>query len=151
NTTISKDLLKGTKLFADPVANWSAKRRWVAEAFAALEHAGYHVRSAYTAVRDHSRTKFIYTDRLWQGADMVGLGVASFGYVNGVHIQNADTWETYSEPVLRGSLPLSRAYRPSDEERLIRELVLQFKLGGVRPAYFTDKYGVDIRQRFGEQ
>ena len=27
---------------------------------------------------------------------MVGLGVASFGHVNGVHMQNLDKWETYS-------------------------------------------------------
>jgi oxygen-independent coproporphyrinogen III oxidase len=148
NTTISKDLLRGTKLFAEPPASWAAKRRWVAEAFAALEGAGYHVRSAYTAVRDPARTKFIYTDRLWQGADMIGLGVASFGHVNGVHMQNADTWETYSAAVDRGELPLHRAYRPTRDERMIRELVLQLKLGSVRPSYFRDKYGVDILERF---
>jgi len=148
NTTISKDLLKGTKLFAEPVVNWSTKRRWVGEAFQALEAAGYSIRSAYTAVKDPSRTKFVYTDRLWQGADMVGLGVASFGHINGVHIQNKDTWETYSDAVSRGEIPLSRAYRPSHDERMIRELVLQFKLGSVRPAYFRDKYGVEILQRF---
>jgi len=102
NTTISKDLLRGTKVFAEPVVNWSTKRRWVAEAFEALERAGYTVRSAYTAVKDPSRTKFVYTDRLWQGADMAGLGVASFGHVNGVHMQNFDTWETYSDAVGRG-------------------------------------------------
>jgi oxygen-independent coproporphyrinogen-3 oxidase len=148
NTTISKDLLKGTHLFTEPVVNWSTKRRWVQQAFEALEHAGYHVRSAYTAVKDPSRTKFVYTDRLWQGADMVGLGVASFGHVNGVHMQNHDTWETYSDAVRRGDIPLSRAYRPTAEERLIRELVLQLKLGSVRPAYFKDKYSVDILHRF---
>ena len=43
---------------------------------------------------------------------MVGLGVASFGHVNGVHMQNLDTWETYSAAVERGELPLGRAYRP---------------------------------------
>ena len=31
-----------------------------------------------------------------------GLGVASFGHVNGVHIQNLDTWETYSAAIARG-------------------------------------------------
>jgi hypothetical protein len=31
---------------------------------------------------------------------------------------------------------------------LIRELVLQLKLGSVTPQYFRDKYGVDILQRF---
>jgi oxygen-independent coproporphyrinogen-3 oxidase len=148
NTTISRDLLKGTRLFNEPVVNWATKRRWVQEAFEALERAGYTIRSAYTAVRNPSRTKFVYTDRLWQGADMVGLGVASFGHVNGVHMQNMDTWESYSDAVGRGEIPLSRAYRPTHDERMIRELVLQFKLGSVRPAYFRDKYGVDILERF---
>jgi oxygen-independent coproporphyrinogen-3 oxidase len=151
NTTISKDLLKGTKLFAEPVVNWSTKRRWVQEAFEALERAGYTVRSAYTAVKNPARTTFVYTDRLWQGADMVGLGVASFGHVNGVHMQNNDTWETYSEAVVRGEIPLSRAYRPTHDERFIRELVLQMKLGSVRPSYFKDKYGVDILTRFRDE
>jgi oxygen-independent coproporphyrinogen-3 oxidase len=151
NTTISRNLLKGEGAFGESVATWSTKRRWVQEAFEALERAGYHVRSAYTAVKDPSRTRFLYTDRLWQGADMVGLGVASFGHINGVHVQNADSWETYSAAVERGELPLNRAYRPTDEERLIRELVLQLKLGTIRPGYFRDKYAVDILTRFADQ
>ena len=44
------------------------------------------------------------------------------------------------EAVGRGEIPLSRAYRPSGEERMIRELVLQLKSGSVRPQYFRDKY-----------
>jgi len=151
NTTISKDLLKGTRLFSEPVASWPTKRRWTGEAFEALERAGYHVGSAYTAVKDPTRTRFIYRDRLWQGADMVGLGVASFGHVNRVHMQNLDTWETYSEAIGRGEIPLHRAYRPTHEERMIRELVLQLKLGSVKPAYFMDKYGVNIQERFRDQ
>jgi oxygen-independent coproporphyrinogen III oxidase len=151
NTTISRDLLKGTGRFEEAVATWDTKRRWVAEAFAALEDAGYHVGSAYTAVKDPSRARFVYRDRLWQGADLVGLGVASFGHVNGVHVQNLDQWDAYRDAVERGALPLNRAYRPTDEERLIRELVLQLKRGSIRPAYFRDKYGVDVLQRFRPQ
>ena len=149
NTTISGNLLKGTGRFAQP-ADWSTKRRWVGEAFEALEANGYTVRSAYTAVKDPNRTRFLYTDRLWQGADMVGLGVASFGHMNGVHVQNLDTWETYSAAIRRDEIPLSRAYRPTHEERLIREFILQLKLGSIRPAYFRDKYQVDVLQRFRE-
>jgi oxygen-independent coproporphyrinogen III oxidase len=151
NTTISRDLLKGEGRFTQPVANWATKRRWVQEAFEALERAGYHVGSAYTATKDPSRSRFIYRDRLWQGADMAGLGVASFGHVNGVHVQNVDTWETYSSAILGNELPLSRAYRPTEEERLIRELVLQLKLGSVRPAYFREKYHVNILDQFRGQ
>jgi oxygen-independent coproporphyrinogen-3 oxidase len=151
NTTISADLLKKTGQFSEPVADWPTKRRWAQQAFEALEAAGYHVGSAYTATRNPSTSRFLYRDRLWQGADMAGLGVASFGHINGVHMQNLDTWETYSAAIRAGDIPLSRAYRPTDEERMIRELVLQLKLGSVRPRYFSDKYGVNILQRFRDQ
>jgi oxygen-independent coproporphyrinogen-3 oxidase len=156
NTTISRNLLKGGEAVASipgvegSVANWSTKRRWVAEAFEALEAAGYIVGSAYTAVRN-ADTKFIYRDRLWQGADMVGLGVASFGYVNGVHMQNLDTNEAYTASIEAGVLPLGRALRPTDEEKFIREFVLQLKLGSIRPSYFDRKYGVDVMTRYRDQ
>ena len=151
NTTISGDLKKGTGQFTDHVASWSTKRRWVMEAFEALERAGYHVGSAYTAVKDPSRAKFVYRDRLWQGADLAGLGVASFGHLNGVHMQNLDTWEAYSAAIERGEVPLARAYRPTHEERTIRELVLQLKKGSIKPAYFREKYGVNVLERFRDQ
>src|SRR5688500_914684 len=37
NTTISSDIIKHTGQFEDTVASWATKRRWVKEAFAALE------------------------------------------------------------------------------------------------------------------
>ena len=150
NTTISRNLLAGANGGQGSVANWSTKRRWVEEAFEALERAGYIIGSAYTAVKSPS-TKFIYRDRLWQGADMVGLGVASFGYVNGVHMQNLDTFEPYCEAVEAGEIPLARAFRPSQEERFIREFVLQLKLGAIAPSYFQSKYGVDPLVRFRDE
>jgi oxygen-independent coproporphyrinogen-3 oxidase len=151
NTTITKDLLQKTGQMTGTVAGWDTKRRWVREAFSALERAGYYIGSAYTAVKDPSKTTFIYRDRLWQGADMAGLGVASFGHVNGVHLQNKDTWETYSDAIDRGELPLARAYRPTEDERMRRELVLQLKLGRLSPAYFAQKYTVDILRLFADQ
>ena len=151
NTTISGDLLKGTGRFHEPVADWATKRRWVREAFEALEAAGYQVRNAYSAVKDPSRARFVYAERLWQGADMVGLGVASFGHINGVHVQNLDTWEAYSAAIREGGVALSRGYKPTHEERMIRELILQLKVGSITPAYFRDKYQVDVLERFRPQ
>ena len=150
NTTISADVLHGHGQFADTVATWATKRRWVEEAFEQLELAGYSIGSAYTAVKDPATTKFIYRDRLWQGADLAGLGVASFGHINGVHMQNLDSWGPYAAAIREGRIPLHRAYRPTDDERLIREFVLQLKLGSVRPSYFQENYRVDIRTRFTE-
>ena len=151
NTTISKDVMKGLGQFTQPLAGWEQKRRWVKEAFEMLQAAGYHIGSAYTASKDPAKTTFLYRDRLWQGADMAGLGVSSFGHVNGVHIQNLDTWETYSSAVAKGEIPLNRAYRPTAEERMIREFVLQLKRGSIQPAYFQEKYGVKVLERFNAQ
>lgn len=150
NTTISGDIMKGAGQFNEPVADWATKRRWVREAFEAFEQAGYHVISAYTAVRDPSKQKFVYTERLWEGADMMGLGVASFGHVNGVHMQNLDRWGAYTQTVARGEIPLNRAYQPTAEERLIREFVLQLKRGSLDPGYFRARYEVDVLERFRE-
>ena len=150
NTTISKNLLTGENAVPTQVAGWASKRRWVQEAFEALEAAGYTIGSAYTAVKSPA-AKFIYRDRLWQGADMVGLGVASFGHVNGVHMQNLDTFEAYCSAVEAGTIPLARGLRPTQEERMIREFVLQLKLGSIRPSYFAGKYGEDVAARYREQ
>jgi oxygen-independent coproporphyrinogen-3 oxidase len=147
NTTISKSLRNDEAPLAGDIATWSTKRRWVGEAFAAFERAGYTVASGYAVVKDPS-TRFVYRDRLWQGADMVGLGVASFGHINGVHLQNLDSFGPYCDSIQRGALPLGRGLRPTNEERLIREFVLQMKLGRLQAAYFHAKYDVDVLARF---
>lgn len=125
------------------------RRRWAREAFEALMAAGYSMTSGYTAVRGDPKDRFIYRDRLWHGADMIPLGVSSFGQVSGVHMQNDKSLQSYLATIGRGELALQRAYAMSDDERLIRELILQLKLGEVALSYFQDKFGVDLRVRFG--
>ena len=147
NTTIYKEMKADGKLVA-PVADWETKRGWVGYAFAELEKAGYTVASAYTAVKDPARTKFLYRDRLWEGADLLPVGVASFGHINGVHFQNEHDIVPYLDKVSRRELPLWRALEPNAEERLIREMVLQMKLGHISRDYFRHKFGVDIAERF---
>ncbi len=147
NTTIYKEMKAEGKLVA-PVADWETKRGWVAYAFAELEKAGYTIASAYTAVKNPAHTKFLYRDRLWEGADLLPIGVASFGHINGVHFQNEHDIVPYLDQVSRGELPLWRALAPNAEERLIREMILQMKLGRLSRNYFQEKFGVDIAQRF---
>jgi oxygen-independent coproporphyrinogen-3 oxidase len=130
------------------VADWSTKRAWVDYAFGELEQAGYTVTSAYTAVLDPGRTKFLYRDLLWTGADMIGLGVASVSHAGGTHFQNEPEFGPYLDKVAQGKLPIYRALTPTLEERMIREFILQMKLGHVHRSYFQDKFGVDIHQRF---
>jgi len=147
NTAIYKQMKAEGRLVA-PVADWDTKRRWVAYAFEEMEKAGYTVGSAYTAVRDKSKTKFIYRDRLWAGADLLSLGVASFGHINGTHYQNQHDFAPYVDQVNAGEFPVFRALTPTDDERLIREFVLQLKLGKTSIHYFNEKFSADVLKRF---
>ncbi len=149
NTTIYRQMKAEGKLAA-PVADWQTKRGWVHYAFAELEQAGYHVASAYTAVKEPARTKFVYRDRLWAGSDLLSLGVASFGHIGGTHYQNQHDFEPYVTRLRQGQLPIWRALTPTVEERLIRELILQLKLGHISRAYFRDKFDVEVTERFAE-
>jgi oxygen-independent coproporphyrinogen-3 oxidase len=147
NTKIYQEMKTEGRLVA-PVADWETKRHWVQYAFAELEKAGYTIASGYTAVKDPSRTHFVYRDSLWQGADLIGLGVASFSHIGGTHFQNLHDFEPYMSALREGRLPVYRALTPTAQERLIRELVLQFKLGRISREYFQRKFGVEVLAHF---
>jgi oxygen-independent coproporphyrinogen-3 oxidase len=151
NTTFSRELKMAEDSKPDmplTIADWPTKRAWVEYAFAEFTKAGYDISSAYTVVKNKKKTKFIYRDALWTGADMFGTGVASFGHMNGVHIQNVDTWEAYLAKLEAGELPLGRAFPTSPRERLIREMILQLKTGHLEEGYFQAKFGVPILTEF---
>jgi len=151
NTVFSKELkVLGNDEPSLAVADWPTKRAWVQYAFDELVKAGYSVSSATTVVKDPAKTRFVYREALWYGADMFGTGVASFGHVNGVHVQNVDTWEAYVEALDQNRIPLGRAFPTTERDRLIREIVLQLKTGHLDAGYFRQKYSTDILIEFAD-
>lgn len=150
NTTIYKDMKAQGKLVA-PVADWDTKRRWVSEAFDRLVAEGdYEVTSAYTAVQNKEKTTFVYRDQLWAGADLLSLGVASFGHIGGVHYQNQHDFEPYIKKISTNQSPVFRTQKPSFDEKLIREFILQMKLGSLDFRYFDNKFETDTQLKFAE-
>jgi len=147
NTRFSKQLFEGREEV--PLADWDTKRAWHAHAFEELGKAGYEVSSAYTMVKSPD-ARFIYRSALWEGADMVSLGVSSFGHMSGVHVQNTPQWDEYFALVADGKLPATRAFATTPEQRLTREFILQLKLGRIRAGYFAEKFGTDVLQQFAE-
>ncbi len=147
NTTIYQQMKAAGEIEA-PVADWSTKRRWVSEAFDALEGAGYSIGSAYTAVKDAAASRFVYRDALWSGSDMLGVGVSSFGLLGGVHYQNQHDIVPYVSAAAGGESPVYRAMRMSDEDQLVRRFVLQMKLGRISRRPFMEAFGVDIFERW---
>ncbi len=147
NTTLYKEMHAKGEIVA-PVADWPTKREWVAYAFSELENAGYTITSGYTAIRNPKVNHFMYREYLWRGADMMALGVASFGYFRDNHYQNEKDFGPYVDRLARGELPIARGLALSDDDRLIREFILIMKLGQVDAAYFQRKFDVDVLERF---
>ena len=125
------------------VADWPTKRAWVDWAFERFIERGYAISSGYTLVRDPSRVHFRYRDMLWEGSDLLALGVASFGHLSGVHYQNATHWDDYLAAVEAGRLPIGRGLRPTPRELLIREMVLGLKRGWLDAERLHRKFGID--------
>ena len=147
NSKIAKEALAHGES-ESPIASWSQKRAWVDYAFKQFEAAGYVVSSGYTLVKPERHAGFVYRDSLWRGADLVGTGVASFGHFQGVHYQNVDTWEQYISKLDAGELPINRALPVTDHQRLIREMILLLKTGGIDAGYFRRKFGQEITSVF---
>jgi len=146
NTVYSKSMLdRGSALH---VANWDTKRDWHAYGFERLAAAGYEPSSAYTMVKKNKKCNFVYRDAVWHGTDMMGTGVASFGHLSGLHIQNVAGWEEYLAMLNAGKLPLHRAFPTTAKERLTREMILQLKTGYITADYFVNKFGADIIREF---
>ena len=150
NTVYSSDIL-GNKI-ETPVADWETKRAWLDYAFDELLAAGYHISSAYTLIKDPAKVSFSYRDNLWSGSDLLATGIASFGHAAGVHYQNLPEWDDYISALLeRKELPLGRAMRPTKNQNLIREMILQLKRGYLDISYFETKYGVHIVENWQQQ
>ncbi len=147
NTTIFKQMKESGQVTA-PVADWPTKRHWVSWAFDRFQQAGYTVNSAYTVVKNPETVKFVYRDSLWTGADLLSAGVASFGEFGGVHYQNQADVGPYMMEVDAGRLPIFRAYPTNEEERFIREFILQLKLGRLDISGIREKYGIDPIRRY---
>ena len=146
NTLISKEMKELG--IVSPVASWETKRRWVDEAMNTLAADGYLVSSGNELVKNPATDHFVYRDNVWRGCDLIAAGVSSFGHFQGVHYQNLDQLEDYLTTVEAGSLPINRALRPTDHQRLIRELILQMKEGHVSAEPFRRKFGVNILDEF---
>ena len=146
NTVISQEIIKQGA--PSPIADWPTKQRWLDYAFDEFQAHGYRIASAYTLATKDKPCRFIYTDALWHGGDMIGLGVSSFSHFGGVHFQNVHSFEEYVALLETNQLPLLRALTLTPKQKLIREMILQLKTGAIDREYFRGKFGVDVWNEF---
>ena len=56
--------------------------------FGDLEASGGAFAYTLRMLSKRGEAEFLYRDSLWHGADLLGVGVASFSHLGGVHAQN---------------------------------------------------------------
>lgn len=142
NTVYSAGIIENT--IENPVADWATKRAWVNYAFDELQKAGYSISSAYTMVKNPSKVNFSYRDNLWEGADLIATGIASFGHVSGIHYQNYADLRNYYAALENGRLPLARGLAPTRYQLLIRSMILMLKRGYLDSTFFEKKFGISV-------
>ncbi len=131
---------------------WPAKCQWTDVGFKMCEGGGYVMGSAHMAVRNPQWCRFVYTvEHCWRGADLLALGETACGHIQGVHYQNADTFDVYTHSLAEGHLPLRRALKLSPEDKLRREVILQLKTGQLDAGYFRTKFSVELLDHFERQ
>jgi coproporphyrinogen III oxidase-like Fe-S oxidoreductase len=149
NTIISQEI---KELGIDsPIANWATKRAWMNQAIDTLESGGYHLCSGNELVKNLDTDHFIYRDNLFRGSDILATGVSSFGHFQGIHYQNYDRLDEYMERIQQGELAINRALRPTEHQKLVREMILQMKEGKIFADTFQEKFQVNILEEFSEQ
>ncbi|MFQ5604048.1 MAG: coproporphyrinogen-III oxidase family protein [bacterium] len=146
NTPLYRELSSGK--LRDYPPSWDEKRGRLSRGFLKLQQAQYQIRSAYTAARSARARRFIYQDEQYHGADLLGIGASAFSYLQGLHFQNRPPVDAYLQILQEQQLPVERAYPLSENERMVREFVLQLKLGSVQGRYFQEKFQVDVFERF---
>lgn len=122
----------------------------IAHAEARLAAAGYRHATPFAWIKapefDHT-----YRQNCWRGRDLVALGESAYGYANGFLYRNICHNRPYGSKVDEGVIPVDRAYRLSQRDRMTSYMIMGFKLLHVSRPAFAARFGSDPLDVFGPQ
>ena len=126
-----------------------SRHDWVVEALQLCEKSGSAIVNAHTVARTRESWRSVFVeDDFWGGGDVLALGQAAFGHLQGVLYQNADSFGGYCDSLAKEKFPIERALRLHPEERWRRAVILGFKSGRLDLAKYRKQLGVDLLAHF---
>ncbi|KKI98406.1 coproporphyrinogen-III oxidase family protein [Prochlorothrix hollandica] len=117
---------------------------FMAHAMDCFEEANYLPWSFFTYTKngcDESQ----YISSIWRGMDFYGFGVSAFGSLGDHLIQNTSDLEKYPAMVGAGELPLTRGYRFTTWDQMVREVLMGVKLLSFDLKGFKERHGVKLQ------
>ncbi|NES18193.1 MAG: coproporphyrinogen III oxidase family protein [Symploca sp. SIO3E6] len=110
-----------------------------------FERANYLPWSFFTYTKngcDESR----YISSIWRGMDFYGFGVSAFGSLGDSLLQNTSDLEKYSSIVQGAQLPLTRGYRFTSFDLMVREVLMGMKLLRLDLKGFKKRHGLRLEK-----
>lgn len=87
----------------------------------------------------------------WNGENMMGIGASSHSCVDNYIYQNEIDVPRYIEKIDNKQNPITRAYRFTPYEDMVRHFIFGIKSCNYHIANFEKKFGVDITRIFGDE
>ena len=113
-----------------------------------LEAAGYTQVAGHAFILKPEHNHVQRSDN-WSTGELLGMGVSSFSYLNGVVFQNSSKWDEYVSNASAGRSAVKRSVRLSSKGVMGREMVLGLKLFRVDRIAFQSRHGFDPMDLYG--
>lgn len=142
NTEVFKLGVKDEKL---NLPSDEQEMQFMAYAMERFERANYKPWSFFTYTKngcDESK----YISSAWRGMDFYGFGVSAFGSLGDHLLQNTSELEKYSEIVGSGEIPITRGYRYTSFDRMVREVLMGMKLLRLDLKGFKHRHGLRLEK-----
>lgn len=105
---------------------------------------GYELMSSTYSFSKGSQYASKYRQYRNEGEDLIALGIAANGILNGCVYQKTYDMDSY----MNGNFEPTSAYRMPDNEIILRGIILGMKCGKIDRAKFAEKYKVDPYEYF---
>jgi len=116
--------------------------RLLSQGYTLANHFSFYSNAAY----DH-----VHRRELWNGADMLGIGLSSHSSVNGFLYQNESAMEVYYERLKNGKLPVKRGHKMTIQEKIAQKMILGLKNLNVNRHMFIEQFGLDPLEIYKDQ
>lgn len=113
------------------------------------DEGGYQVANCFNLVSDR-RHEHVHRKGIWEGEDMLGLGLTAHSCFNGSLYQNTWVFDDYLRDCRDGKLPIRRAHRLSAAEFLATAMVYGVKSLRMSRRRFVERFGFDMRALYAD-
>jgi oxygen-independent coproporphyrinogen-3 oxidase len=120
-------------------------------AFDRLQDEGKYMPANCFTLMSSPAKEHVHRKGIWQGEEMLGLGLSAHSYFNNHFYQNTPSMDDYCRVLGTGNLPIHRAYRCTVEDEISMVMIYGIKNLRIDRDIFKRKFGVDITDIYGDK